>query len=366
MNYKPFQHLKVVELASVLAGPAVGLFFAELGATVIKIENKTTGGDVTRAWRLPCEGASLEKNDDGLLPISAYYCSVNWNKETYSLDFQDETDKKTAYKLLENADIIISNFKTSSAQAMGMDYETLRQRLPRMIYAQLYSYSADDNTPAFDIVMQAETGFLYMNGEPDRPPVKMPVALIDVLAAHQLKEAILVALWQRERTGEGAFVSTSLFDSAVASLANQATNWLMAGHIPQRMGCMHPNIAPYGEFFYTSDEKAIVIAVGTERQFKLLCEILQIADLQKNSRFSTNATRVQHRELLSTFLKKAFKKFDEQTLLAAFKKQGVPAGSIRTMKEVFELEATKHLILEETLPDGMETKRVKTVAFDWK
>jgi crotonobetainyl-CoA:carnitine CoA-transferase CaiB-like acyl-CoA transferase len=360
---KPFQHLKVVELASVLAGPAVGLFFAELGATVLKIENKTTGGDVTRAWRLPSENTGGEKNEDGLLPISAYYCSVNWNKTVYSLDFQSEKDQETAYQLLENADIVISNFKLSSAKAMGMDYDTLRQRSPRLIYAQLYSYSAADNTPAFDIVMQAETGFLYMNGAADGPPVKMPVALIDVLAAHQLKEAILVALWQRERTGEGAMVSTSLFDAAVASLANQATNWLMAGHIPQRMGCMHPNIAPYGEFFYTSDHKAIVIAVGTERQFLHLCQVLQILDLQQDSRFSTNAARVQNRELLSQQLKKAFTQFDEKTLLAAFKQHGVPAGSIRTMKEVFELEAAQNLVLEEILADGTVTKRVRTVVF---
>ena len=266
-----FKNLKVVELASVLAGPAVGMFFAELGAEVIKIENATTGGDVTRKWKLPTESPNASQ--------SAYYSSVNWNKQTIFADLTTETDQTKIHDLIKTADIIISNFNHQSAQKLKMDYDTLQKINPKLIFAQLTAYGENDDTPAFDVVLQAEAGFMYMNGEAEREAVKMPVALIDLLAAHQLKEGILVALLQRQQTGKGSFVTASLVESAISSLANQATNWLMGNHIPQRMGTMHPNIAPYGDVFYTADDKPIVLAVGTERQFENLCAVLNISEI---------------------------------------------------------------------------------------
>ena len=190
-----FAGLTVVELASVLAGPAVGLFFAELGARVIKIENPVTKGDVTRAWKAPTE--DKQKSD------SAYYHSVNAGKEVHFLNLKTEEDRQQAYHLIEQADVVIVNYRVGAAQKLGMDYEYLNQLNPRLIYAELTGFGANDRRPAFDVVLQAETGFLYLTGEPDRPPVRMPVALIDILAAHQLKEGILVALLQRAQTGKG-------------------------------------------------------------------------------------------------------------------------------------------------------------------
>ncbi len=350
-----FSDLKVIELASVLAGPAVGMFFAELGAEVIKIENKTTGGDVTRSWRLPTEPASR--------PLSAYYCSVNWHKETLLLDLRDSQDRATVLELVKEADVLISNFKIPSAKKLGMDYESLKALHPRLIYAQLTSFGEGVDRPAFDVVLQAEAGFLYMNGEAERDPVKMPVALIDLLAAHQLKEGILVALLRRGQTGEGSYVSSSLLEAAIASLANQATNWLMAGHLPQRMGTMHPNIAPYGDVFYTSDEKPIVLAVGTEKQFDHLLNCINLLDLKKDNRFETNHLRVQHRGLLKDLLAPAIARFTRAELMERLQKAGVPAGSIRNMAEVFEQEQAQQMILTEPMADGSESRRVKTVAF---
>jgi crotonobetainyl-CoA:carnitine CoA-transferase CaiB-like acyl-CoA transferase len=348
-------NLKVIEFASVLAGPAVGMFFAELGAEVIKIENKPTGGDVTRTWRLPSE--------DTATPYSAYFCSVNWGKKHFFLDLNDPQDQQKVMAWVKDADIVISNFKKSSAVAMGVDADTLMALNPKLIYAQLTSFGEDDESPAFDIVLQAEAGFLYMSGEPDREPTRMPVALIDLLAAHQLKEGILLALLAREKTGKGTYVTTSLLESAIASLANQATNWLMAGHIPERMGTMHPNIAPYGDIFYTKDEKPIVMAVGTEKQFMLLCKILNINEITNDERFSKNAQRVKNRTELCAVLKNAFQHFEQDFLLQTFKKEGVPAGKIRNMQEVFEQPKAKDMILEEIMPDGKVSKRVKTIAF---
>lgn len=350
-----FKDLLVVELASVLAGPAVGMFFAELGARVIKIENARTGGDVTRRWKAP--------EEDPEAPDSAYYQSVNWGKEVRLLDLGTEPAKREVYQLVEKADIVISNFKERSARRLGMDYETLRGFNPRLIYAHLSAFGEGEERPAFDIVLQAESGFMYMTGEAGREPVRMPVALIDILAAHQLKEAILLALLRRERMGEGSYVSTSLFESALASLANQATNWLMAGHIPQRRGSQHPNIAPYGDIFYTKDQKPVVVAAGTEKQFRKLCMVLNLPEIAGDDRFSTNARRVKHREALVDLLRPAFQTRDRAGWMALFEEEGVPAGSIRNMQEVFEQRSAREMVLEDRRPDGRIARRVKTVAF---
>lgn len=350
------KNLKVVELASVLAGPAVGQFFAELGAEVIKIENKKTGGDVTRHWKLP--------NESGKAATSAYYASVNWHKKALLLDLTTERDRKKVYQLLDEADIVISNFKLASAKKLGVDAAVLQKRNPKLIYAQLTAFGENDPKPAFDVVLQAEAGFLYMTGEPDREPVKMPVALIDLMAAHQLKEAILLALLRREKEGVGSYISVSLLESAIASLANQATNWLMAGHIPQRMGCQHPNIAPYGDIFYTLDNKAIVLAVGTERQFLGLCESLGVPEMAHEEPFYTNAQRVKNRVFLKDRLKPLFRKQERAVLLKKLYQNGVPVGSIRNMQEVFERPLAQQMILEEKGADGQLNRSVKTVAFE--
>ncbi len=353
-----FEDLKVVELASVLAGPAVGLFFAELGAEVIKVENKTTGGDVTRRWKLPNEPTAAEK--------SAYYCSVNWQKETHLLDLTNADDRVKVHDWLRTADVVISNFKTASAKKLGMDYPSVKSLNSKIIYAQLTAFGESQDRPAFDVVLQAEAGFLYMCGHPDADPAKMPVALIDLLAAHQLKEGILLALLQRERTGEGSFVTTSLLESAIASLANQATNWLMGGHIPQRMGTQHPNIAPYGDIFYTKDEKLLLLAVGTERQFRALCQVLEVNEYPLDKRFATNADRVQHRDALRQALKNPIAQWQRDELLERLHEAKVPAASIRTMPEVFELPEAQEMILTESLADGRLSQRVRTVAFSLK
>jgi crotonobetainyl-CoA:carnitine CoA-transferase CaiB-like acyl-CoA transferase len=345
-----FKGLKVVELASVLAGPAVGMFFAELGAEVIKIENATTGGDVTRSWKLPSEPQDAAG--------SAYFYAVNYGKTHLFLDLENADDQQKTLDLLRGCDVVISNFKNTSAARLGVDYETLKAINPKIIYAQIYGYDAEDDTPAFDVVLQAETGFMFMNGERGGKAVKMPVALIDILAAHQLKEAVLIALLQRERTGKGAFVSTSLYESAVASLANQATNWLVANKIPQRIGSEHPNIAPYGDVFETADTSEIVLACGTERQWKNLCTALNLNHLTSDNLFKTNALRVQNRQKLLDILRSPILSFRRDDLLELLKQNNVPAAAMRTMPEVFENPLAKNMILA-----NGEEKRVKTVAF---
>jgi crotonobetainyl-CoA:carnitine CoA-transferase CaiB-like acyl-CoA transferase len=350
-----FAGLKIIELAGVLAGPAVGMFFAELGATVIKVENPSSNGDVTRSWLLESES---KENQSG------YYSSVNYNKKIVWADLTDEKDLEIVLNEIAEADIVIANFKPSSAVKMGLDSDTLRSKFPKLIYAQISGYGAKDETPAFDVVLQAEAGFMYINGEKEGAAVKIPIAIIDILAAHQLKEAILIALLKRSMTNEGATVHVSLYNAALASLANQATNYLMGRMVPERMGSLHPNIAPYGETFYTKDNKAIVLAVGNDKQFLSLCTCLKLNELKTDIRYSTNSLRVKNRNSLSVFLTKAFVQFESENLLFVLKNNNVPCGDIKNMSEVLNSESAQNLILSETLSNGQITKRMATAVFD--
>ena len=349
-----FQDLKIVELASVLAGPSVGMFFAELGCEVKKVEHPS--GDMTRKWKLPKE--DKEAN------ISGYYCSVNWGKEVHFLNLKDTDDNKKVRQWIAESDVLISNFKYGDAEKFNLSYESLKEENPKLIYAHLSGYGSDIPRAAFDVVIQAEAGFMHMNGQSEGPATKMPVALMDVLAAHQIKEGILCALLEREKTGKGGLIEASLINSGIASLANQATNYLMGDSIPSRKGSIHPNIAPYGEYFKCKDGKHMVLAVGTDKQFKLLCDILGLIELTKEPKFATNQSRVSNRNDLETALSPAFLTKTSDEWNALFVEANVPAGIIKSMDEVFSNQSAQDLILEEQV-DGINTKRVKSVVFEY-
>lgn len=348
-----FNKLKVVELASVLAGPSVGMFFAELGAEVVKIENKKTSGDVTRSWKLPTENPK-EK-------ISAYYASVNWGKQTLFLDLTDKKDLEKVYSNIKSADIVIANYKSGDAKKLKTDYETLKKLNPKLIYGNIVGFGEDDKRVAYDLVLQAETGFMSMNGTKESGPVKMPVALIDLLAAHQMKEAILVALLNRERTKKGCKINVSLYDSAIASLANQASNWLNAKHNPERTGSLHPNIAPYGEVFISKDKVEFVLAVGSEKQFQSLCKILENENLAENNLYKTNSLRVKNRTNLQKELQKNISNKLFSTLKKMFLKNDIPFGEIKTLKEVFADKKARKILLK--YPNLKEMNTVKSAVF---
>lgn len=324
----PFSNLLVVELASVLAGPSVGQFFAELGAEVIKVENPRTGGDVTRSWR----GAG-ENTDDR----SAYFCSCNWGKKSVLLDLTKPEDRNHLLRLAQQADVLIASYKPGDAEKLGVGYEQLRRVNPALSYGMITGYGPEDDRVGYDAVIQAESGFMDLNGEKDGPPVKMPVALVDLLAAHQLKEGLLLALLRKQQTGVGSFVEVSLLEAALASLANQATNWTVGGKVPARQGSLHPNIAPYGDSFVTADGKRILLAVGNDRQFDSLLEAVGISPAdQRVAGMRTNPERVRNREVLSGMLAQAIAAFPSRDLIDALHKRKVPAGLIRNIQEALE------------------------------
>ena len=319
-----FKDLIVVELASILAGPSVGLFFAELGAKVIKVENAASDGDPTRKWKLPLE------NSDQSIP-SAYYTSVNRGKESILLDLKNKEHFKEVIDIIGTADVLLTNFKKASAEALGLTSAELHNRFPRLIIGEIVGYTHKDK-PAFDVLLQAESGYISMNGSPQQP-AKMPVALIDILAGHQLKEGILCALLHLERTGQGSIITTSLYDSAIASLANQASNYLISGHVAQRMGTLHPNIAPYGEVFRSKDQVAFVLAIGTERQWNHMIELFPVLD---DPQWKTNDDRLNARKSLYAILQQLLEQRTWPELSNVLDHSGIPASKISDLEEVLE------------------------------
>lgn len=346
--------LLVLELASVLAGPSVGQFFAELGATVIKIENPRTEGDVTRRWRTP-DGRDEDDPDDR----SAYFCCCNFGKQSVAVDLSSTEGHDLLLALAAEADVVLASYRPGTGEALGADYDTLSDQNPDLIYGHVTGYGPDRPRPGYDAVIQAESGFMHMNGPTDGPPTKLPVALMDVLAAHQLKEGLLLALLERERGG-GQYVPVSLFQAAVSGLANQATNWLVGGHRPERMGSAHPNIAPYGTPYPTADGPPVVLAVGTDEQFASLCEVLHLPDLADTPNFSTNEKRVAHRAALDRVLGARMHQFDAESLLEALEERTVPAGLVRTIPAVFEQPAAQNMVLEiDGEPSGLRQAAFK-------
>jgi crotonobetainyl-CoA:carnitine CoA-transferase CaiB-like acyl-CoA transferase len=338
--------LKVLELASVLAGPAVGQFFAELGAEVIKVENLKTGGDVTRTWK-----AAGEITDDR----SAYFCSVNWGKKSVAVDLNTEAGRMIVHKLAAQADVLIASYKPGDAEKLGVSYEQLKTNNEQLIYGQITGYGSDNERVGYDAVIQAESGFMDLNGEKNGMPTKMPVALVDVLAAHHLKEGLLLALLKKERTGVGSFVEVSLIQAAIASLANQATNWLVAKKIPTRQGSAHPNIAPYGESFLTRDGKRVLLAVGSDRQFFDLLHVLEIDPITFEQKFSTNHRRVENREELSKVLSERIVQYTAAEFFLKIHQFKIPAGLIQNVKEVFEMKEAQDLLVNANDLNGVKT-----------
>jgi crotonobetainyl-CoA:carnitine CoA-transferase CaiB-like acyl-CoA transferase len=357
MNEQPLsstalEGVKVVELAGVLAGPSVGMFLAELGASVLKIENPE-GGDVTRGWRSPLEDPR---------GVSAYFSSINYCKTYRRLSLKEADDLATIKDLIAAADVLLVNFKAGDAARFGLTPEQLWERNPGLIMGAIAGFDSEPERAAFDVVLQAESGFMSMNGTPDSGPLKMPVAMIDILAAHQLKEGILIALLRRARTGIGASVRVSLEAAAITALANQASTYLMTGQVPTRMGSLHPNIAPYGETFACADGQWIVLAIGSDRQFERFCSILGRDEVAADARFATNTQRLANRAALQEILQGAIKGRDRTRLLGDCIDQDVPAAAVRDLARVFANPVAQRLVRTERL-DGSVTRRVSSVAF---
>ncbi len=346
--------LLVLDLSSVLAGPSVGSFFAELGARVIKWENLRAGGDVTRSWRLATEPANT--------PVSAYYASVNFGKETEQVDLATPEIQQRLHELLQEADVLIQNYKPTDLAKFKLDPDALKAKYPKLIHCHLTGFRSQPERVAYDVVLQAETGFMSMNGTPESGPVKMPVAVIDVLAAHQMKQAILLALYKREHSKHGGYYTVTLEEAALSALTNQASNYLMVGAVAKPIGSQHPNIAPYGDQFTANDGTALVLAVGSDKQFAQLCKLLGIEETSNHEHYATNANRVKHRTALVELLATAIARVNGHDLLDKCHRLRIPAGEIKSIDKVLNQPLAREMVRKEVQED-VHTLRLTSLAF---
>ncbi|MFT6658266.1 CaiB/BaiF CoA transferase family protein [Maritalea sp.] len=324
---KPLEGLKVLELARVLAGPWVGQTLADLGADVIKVESPQ--GDDTRTWGPPF----VEREGDR---SAAYFHACNRGKRSIALDFTQESDREIVIELVKQSDVLVENFKLGGLKKYGLDYQTLKEINPRLIYCSITGFGQTGPyaaQPGYDFIVQGMSGMMSITGEPGREPQKIGTALADIMTGLYATIGIQAALWQRERTGLGQQVDLALLDSMVGVLANQAMNYLVSGIAPQRMGNAHPNIVPYQVLEVKNGH--IILAVGNDRQFQRLCHLLELDHLASDAAYATNSARQIHRETLTGILAKAFARWDKWEMLEALHKCNVPAGPINNIDEVF-------------------------------
>jgi len=323
----PRAGLKVVELARILAGPWAGQILADLGAEVIKVESAE--GDDTRKWGPPFIDNEGEKT-------AAYFHCCNRGKKSVTVDFRTEEGLAAVHRLLADADIVIENFKVGGLARFGLDFESLHARYPRLIYCSITGFGQTGPYAAragYDYIVQGMSGLMSVTGEPSTQPQKVGVAVTDIYTGIYASTGILAALHQREKTGKGQMVDMALFDVALATMANQAMNFLASGKAPNRMGNAHPNIVPY-QVFDCSDGY-IIIASGNDSQYRKLCAVLGQPELGVDRRYATNANRLAHRDEIVAKLMALTVGWTKADLLGACEREGIPAGPINDLGEAF-------------------------------
>ncbi|WP_274426703.1 CaiB/BaiF CoA transferase family protein [Chelativorans sp. YIM 93263] len=330
MAESPLKGIRVIELARILAGPWAGQLLADLGADVIKVENPD-GGDDTRRW-----GPPFIMGEEGENLSAAYYHATNRGKRSVALDFAQERDRERLLKLIRSADILIENFKLGGLKKYGLDYESVKQINPRLVYCSITGFGQDGPyapRAGYDFIIQGMSGLMSVTGPAEGEPQKVGVAVSDIFTGLYSVIAIQAALRHAEKTGQGQHIDMALFDTQVSVLANQNLNYLVSGNAPQRMGNAHPNIAPY-EVFEVKDGH-FILAVGNDGQFARFCEVIGRKVLADNPDFATNAVRVANRDALRAEIDPVLKTFTRDELLKRLEEASVPASPINTIAEMF-------------------------------
>lgn len=340
---KPLAGVRVLDLSRILAGPWSSQNLADLGAEVWKIERPGHGDD-TRQW-----GPPWFEGHDGQ-QVSAYFLSCNRGKESLAIDFSQPEGAELVRSLAGRADVLIENFLPGALARYGLDAPTLRAQFPRLIYCSISGFGQSGSwaqRPGYDAMIQAQGGLMSLTGAIEGPPQKVGVAITDVLTGLYAGTAVLAALYARNHTGEGAHVEVALLDTQVATLANQALNYLVAGQVPPRHGNAHPSIVPY-QSFATADG-FVMLAVGNDVQFQRFCIAAGLPELAQDPRFRRNADRVQSREPLVTQIQSRLSQRSTADWLTAFEQHEVPAGPINDLEAVFALAPVRERQLAFTL-----------------
>ncbi len=328
-------HIKVLDLSRVLAGPWASQILADLGAEVIKVERPGVGDD-TRSW-----GPPFLKDENGNdTAESAYFLCTNRGKQSVCIDMKSEQGQNTIRQLADQCDVVLENFKVGGAAKFGIDYETLAARNPGLVYCSITGFGQNGpykDRPGYDFLVQAMGGLMSVTGQPDGAegagPQKVGVALTDIMTGLYATIGILAALTERDRSGQGQFVDLALLDVTAATLANQASNYLVGGMVPTRLGNAHPNIVPYQSF--VAADGHLIVAVGNDAQFGRFVEVLGCPELAQDERFATNQARVKNREILVPLLQKPMLERGKDQWLEILEAVKVPAGPINSIAEVF-------------------------------
>lgn len=326
----PLKGLKVVELARILAGPWIGQTLADLGAEVIKVE--APEGDDTRRWGPPFIERPLAGG--GSETVAAYFHATNRGKRSVTCDFGDAEDLARLKALIADADVVIENFKFGGLRKFGLDYESVAAGNPGLVYASITGFGQDGpraSQPGYDFLIQGMSGIMDLTGAPDGPPQKVGVAWIDIFTGLYGTISVQAALAERARSGLGQHLDLSLLDTGVAVLANQATNFMLGGVVPTRMGNAHPNIVPYSVF--PASDGHLIIACGNDRQFAALCGVLDMPGVAADARYATNQARVENRDDICAQISARTSLRSRADLLAAFTAAAVPGGPINSVPE---------------------------------
>ena len=345
-------HVTILDMSRILAGPWAGQVLADLGADVIKIE-RPGGGDDTRSWGPPfirdAGGRDTPAAD------AAYFLCANRNKKSVTVDFTTPEGRAIVERLAGQADVVLENFKVGGLKAYGLDYDTLKEKYPGLIYCSITGFGQTGPyaaRPGYDFLVQAMGGLMSITGrgddEPGAGPQKAGVAVTDILTGLYAAIGVLAALAHRERTGVGQHIDLALLDVQVACLANQAMNYLVSGHAPGRLGNAHPNIVPYQDF--PTADGYMIIAVGNDAQFARLCGTMGLEELALDPRYATNKNRVANRAALIERLRTATRTRSTADWVAALERAAVPCGPINAIDAVFADPQVKARGLEVPMP----------------
>jgi formyl-CoA transferase len=317
--------LKILDLSRVLAMPYCSMMLGDLGAEIIRVERPGVG-DETRHWGPPWVGE-----------LSAYYLVTNRNKQCITVDLKKKEGQEIIRHLARRSDILLENFLPGDLAKMNLGYEDIRAINPKIIYASVTGYGQNGpyrDLPGFDFILQAQGGLMSIIGEEEGSPMKVGVAIVDITAGLFACSAILAALHYREKTGEGQYIDMALLDAQVAWLGNQASNYLVSGKVPRRMGNAHPNIVPY-ETFKAKDGIYLALGVGNDNQWKKFCRIAGVEHLMDDPRYVTNPKRVENRKILVPLLQEVFLQRDSGEWLKLLGQAEIPIGPINTIDRVF-------------------------------
>ncbi|MCX7554872.1 CaiB/BaiF CoA-transferase family protein [Marinicella sp. S1101] len=339
-NPKLLQGIKVLDLSRILAGPWASQNLADFGATVWKVEKPRVGDD-TRHWGPPYVNAEYDEN-----PLSAYFIATNRGKHSVCIDFTQAQGQHIIRELASKADVLIENYKVGGLKQYGLDYESLAQINPGLIYCSITGFGQTGpkaEEAGYDAMIQASGGLMSVTGEPETAggkPQKVGVAVADLMTGMYATTGILAALNNRHVTGQGQHIDLSLLDTQITMLANQGMNYLVGGKVPQRHGNGHPNIVPYQSF--SCDDGEILLAVGNDEQFLKVCSVLGLAAVAADTRFKSNQDRVMNRKHLIPILAKALLSNSTQHWLQQLKQVGVPCGPVNDIEQALNEPQVKH------------------------